>query len=229
MANTTKKTTAKKEKDQEVDMKVETQEVEKTNEESALEMALAEIERLKKINKALEETQSTPSATPVVVTSNFASKRVKCINMLHNPVGVSTEPWGQGKVYYFEKYGQSLLIKFDDLVNIVASYPNTMERGHIYIADSRIVEELGLTEEYKTIYNQDLINKICAMNSDESVDLFVGAHEDIQESIAVDIAKKMAEGQSYDLNLLDKIKSLTGRDIIALSNDIKEETQRNKE
>ena len=35
-------------------------------------------------------------------------------------------------------------------VEIVSSYPNTMEKGYAYICDKEAVEALGLTEEYKS-------------------------------------------------------------------------------
>lgn len=104
-----------------------------------------------------------------------------------------------------------------------------MEQGHIYIDDPQAVEELGLTEEYKQIYNQNNIDKMSAMDSDECVELFVKAQKDIQESVAVDIAKNMANGKEYDRNILNKVKDATGKDIVKLSEDIRMETKRDTE
>ena len=227
MANTTKTTTSSTvTKAKAKEPKIEAADI-KTNND-ALAEALAEIERLKAQNEELSKANS--QSTPIIIQRNSpSSKKVKCINMLHHPVGVSTEPWGQGRVYYFEKYGQSILIKFDDLISIVSSYPNTMEQGHIYIDDPQAVEELGLTEEYKQIYNQNNIDKMSAMDSDECVELFVKAQKDIQESVAVDIAKNMANGKEYDRNILNKVKDATGKDIVKLSEDIRMETKRDTE
>ena len=227
MANTTKTTTSSTvTKAKAKEPKVEAADI-KTNND-ALAEALAEIERLKAQNEELSKANS--QSTPIIIQGNSpSSKKVKCINMLHHPVGVSTEPWGQGRVYYFEKYGQSILIKFDNLISIVSSYPNTMEQGHIYIDDPQAVEELGLAEEYKQIYNQNNIDKMSAMDSDECVELFVKAQKDIQESVAVDIAKNMANGKEYDRNILNKVKDATGKDIVKLSEDIRMETKRDTE
>ena len=70
---------------------------------------------------------------------------------MRNPLNISTEPNGGGRTYSFKNYGDSRLIKFDDLSDIVASYPYTMEHGLAYICDKETVKELGLEEEYSKL------------------------------------------------------------------------------
>ena len=41
------------------------------------------------------------------------------------------------------------MIKFEEVAEIVESYPNTVAKGLFYIADKEAIKELKLEEEYK--------------------------------------------------------------------------------
>lgn len=209
---TAKKTTEKKTEVK--DTVIETKETGNTQ----VEELLAKI-------KQLEEQIKTSSAPQVIISQDkgLAGKKIKCISLMQNPISVSTEPNGQGKVYYWEKYGQALLIKFDDLSDIVASYPKTMEQGLIYITNAEAVEELGLTDEYKTIYTKDMMDSVLALNNEHAIELFEGMPTAIKESVSVEMAKRIDDGHIYDLNYLNRIKENTGYDIMNIANEIKKE------
>ena len=109
-----------------------------------------EKEELKKQNsemmKMLQEMQAKidsmkSNQTPVIIQQDkgMSGKKIKCMNMLDHPLYVSTQPDGAGKVYAFTKYGQIQQIKYDDLVDIATSYPNTLERGYLYILDKTVL------------------------------------------------------------------------------------------
>lgn len=183
----------------------------------------SQIEELLAKIKQLEEQVQNKSQVIVTQDKGFSGKKIKCINLMQNPISVSTEPNGEGRVYYWERYGQTLLIKFDDLSDIVASYPHTMEQGLIYITNSDVVEELGLTEEYKNLYTKDMMDSVLNLNDEYAIDLFNGMPTALKESVSVEMAKKIKDGNVYDLNLLNKIKETSGFDIMNLSNEIKKE------
>lgn len=183
----------------------------------------SQIEELLAKIKQLEEQVQNKSQVIVTQDKGFSGKKIKCINLMQNPISVSTEPNGEGRVYYWERYGQTLLIKFDDLSDIVASYPRTMEQGLIYITNSDVVEELGLTEEYKNLYTKDMMDSVLNLNDEYAIDLFNGMPTALKESVSVEMAKKIKDGHVYDLNLLNKIKETSGFDIMNLSNEIKKE------
>lgn len=207
--NTTKKTTAPK----------------STKADNALEDALKLIKEMQKANEKLKEELANTKQTVVVNnTDNIVGKKIKCINLLHNPLNVSTEQDGKGRLFTFEKYGDTRLIRFDDLSDIVASYPNTMESGACYICNKDAVELLGLTEEYELLYDKKTIDKLIYLKNESDVDLFIGMNKVLQDSTAREIARLVNEGETFDLNYLAKIKEETNLDILEIAKSIREET-----
>ena len=154
--------------------------------------------------------------------SNLGGKKIKCINLMHSVVNISTEPDGLGRVYTFEKYGDYKMIKFDDLSDIVSSYPYTMENGLIYISDREAVEELGLSEEYDKLYTKEIMDRVVYLREQSDVDIFVGMEKHMQESTAVEIAKLMNANERMDYNYLREIKDKTGLDIEEIAKELKE-------
>lgn len=187
-------------------------------------MALIE-EQNKKMAEMQQQIEDTKSQQTVVVQSTeskFKSKKIRCINLMHNPLNVSTEPYGKGKTFEFEKYGDSRLISYDDLANIVACYPNTCQQGCIYITDKDAVDELDLTEFYdKNVYSKEMIDTITAMREEVALELFLGLGKDLMESTAIAIAERIAANEAVDYNYLVRIKAETEIDINALAEEIK--------
>lgn len=169
---------------------------------------------LEKLVEILENSKSK--------TMSLSGKKIKLINMMHNVANVSTEPYGQGRVFTFNKYGDTRYVKYDDLADILSVYPYTMKNGLIYIADKEAVEELGLTEEYQNIYSKEVMDKIMLLREEVDVDLFIGMEENMRESMAIEIANKINQNESMDYNYLRRIKNETGIDIEQIAKDIKE-------
>lgn len=178
----------------------------------------AENEQLRKENEEIKNQS--------VVVSNIptnGSKKVKCVNLLHNPLNVSTEPDGQGRVYTFDGYGKYRRIKFNDLADIVACYPNTMENGYLYICDAQVVEELGLSEDYENVYTEQMVNTVCEMQTENAVNMFMGMPPSLQESTAIAIAKNINDGKKVDLNCVAKVKLECGVDIVEIAENLAQE------
>lgn len=196
-----------------------TKKVEETKEENIYNAETFDI-LMKKIAE-LEDKLS--NANNSAERDNFYSgKKIRCINLMHNPVNVSTEEDGMGKVFSFNKYGDSLLIKYDDLSNIVNNYPNTMENGLIYITDKRAVRELGLEEDYENIYDKDTLDRIVKLRSEADVELLLGIkNENLLESTIRDVCERISMNESYDLNYIGRISKETGYDIMKMAEEMK--------
>ena len=165
--------------------------------------------------------------TPTVVVSNDNSsvirgKKIKVINLMQNPLNIATQPNGRGRVYSFRNYGDSRLIKFDDLADIVAAYPYTMEHGLAYICDKEAVEELGLAEEYSKLFDKERMDKVVWLREESDLDLFLGMDVNLQESAAIRIAELLNANEKMDYNYLRTIKEQTGIDIEAIAKELKD-------
>lgn len=232
MAETTKKTTsrAKKITTENVESTV-TAETTTEDTNTLIAQLMAQIEAQ---NKQMAELQEQINSKQTVVvqssteTDKFGTKKIKCINLMHNPVNVSTEANGNGKVYTFEKYGDSRLIRFDEIADIVSAYPNTMEKGYVYIANKEAVEALGLTEDYEKVYDKDTMDKLIMLREEVDLELFLGLDDNLMESTAIEIAKRINANEQVDYNYLARIKAETKYDILAIAEDLKKVTTKSK-
>lgn len=169
----------------------------------------------------IESLESELKDKPVKSEPIYTGKKIKCINLMHNMVNVATEEDGLGKVYSFKAYGDSQMIKFDDLANIVNNYPNTMESGLIYIADKQAVEELGLAEDYAKLYDKKTLDKIIRLRDSSDVDMLLGiSNKELLESTIRAIAERINQNESYDYNNLNRIKVESGYDIVKIAEDL---------
>ena len=194
----------------------------KDDQSELIKQLMAQIEAQ---NKAMAELQSKVGTQPTIMVqkeNNLGGKKIKCINLMHGVVNIATEPDGNGRVYTFEKYGDYKMIKFDDLSDIVSSYPYTMEHGLIYICDRNAVEELGLTEEYEKLYTKEIMDRVLYLREQFDVDVFLGMEKNMQESTAMETAKLMNLNERMDYNYLREIKERTGIDIEQIAKDLKE-------
>ena len=180
-----------------------------------MEMMQKEMEALK------SQINSNPSVSQVQ-EKGLNGKKIKCVNLMHNPLNVSTEPDGRGRMYSFNDYGDFKMIKYDDLVDIVTSYPNTIEKGLMFITNKDAVEELGLEEDYKYIYSKEVLDELVYLRRASDVDLFIGMSKEMQDTTALEIAKLFNLNETMDYNYLKKIKDVTGIDIEEKAKDLKE-------
>ena len=179
--------------------------------------------KMAEMQKQIEE-KSVPQTVVVNNESSSAmrGRKIKVINLMHNPLNIATQPNGRGRVYTFRNYGDSRLIKFDDLTDIVASYPYTMEHGLAYICDKEAVEELGLSDEYTKLFDKEKMDRVVWLREESDLDLFLGMDINLQESTARRIAELMNANERMDYNYLRTIKEKTGIDIEAIAKELKE-------
>ena len=175
-----------------------------------------------------EQLNKHPQVT-VVNTEKRPNSKLKCINLYHGNLNVSTEPNGQGRVYEFKEYGQVLYIKYDDMLDIISSYPNTMASGLVYIADKDFCEEQGLYEDMDKIYTKDILDKVVYLREDMDVELLKGMSKPMLESVIMEIARLYNANERMEANKLDEIKRDLGYDIQKIAKDINMETPESEE
>ncbi len=200
---------------------------EKKTDDSQEELIKKLMAQLEEQNAKMAEMQKqidNKSQTVVVNADNNAirGKKIKVVNLMQNPLNLSTEPNGMGRIFTFNKYGDSKLIKFDDLADIVASYPYTMEHGLAYICDKEVVEELGLADDYAKLFDKERMDKVVKLREESDLDLFLGMDINLQESAARRIAELINANERMDYNYLRTIKEKTGIDIEAIAKELRE-------
>lgn len=200
-------------------------EIKEVNQDDIVKQLMAQIEEQNKKMAEMQEQINNQPQTPTIIqqTNNgLSGKKVKVVNLMHNTLNISTEPRGMGRVYTFKEYGDSRLIKYDDLADIVAAYPRTMEGGFAYICDKEVVEALGLADDYQKLFNKETMDKVMKLREESDLELFLGMDIKLQESTAKKIAERINANERVDYNYIRIIKEKTGIDIEAIANDLKD-------
>ena len=210
-----------------VETPVETEEKKVDNSQDELiKKLMAQLEeqnaKMAEMQKQIEDNNKPQTVVVNNENTNMRSKKVKVVNLMQNALNISTEPNGMGRVYTFGNYGDSRLIKFDDLADIVSAYPYTMEHGLAYICDKEVVEELGLSEEYKKLFDKERMDKVVWLREESDLDLFLGMDINLQESAARRIAELINANERMDYNYLRTIKEKTGIDIEEIARELKD-------
>lgn len=206
--------------------KVENNNIKTENQDDIIKKLMEQIaEQNAKMAEMQKQIENNNAPTVVVSNDNSSvirGKKIKVINLMQNPLNIATQPNGRGRVYSFKNYGDSRLIKFDDLADIVAAYPYTMEHGLAYICDKEAVEELGLTDEYSKLFDKERMDKVVWLREESDLDLFLGMDVNLQESAAIRIAELLNANEKMDYNYLRTIKEQTGIDIEAIAKELKD-------
>ena len=196
------------------------------SQEELIKKLMAQIEeqnaKMAEMQKQIENNNQPQTVVVNNENNSIRGKKVKVVNLMQNPLNISTEQNGNGRVYSFKNYGDSRLIKFDDLADIVASYPYTMEHGLAYICDKEVVEELGLADDYAKLFDKERMDKVVKLREESDLDLFLGMDINLQESAARRIAELINANERMDYNYLRTIKEKTGIDIEAIAKEFRE-------
>lgn len=196
------------------------------SQEELIKKLMAQLEeqnaKMAEMQKQIENNNQPQTVVVNNENNSIRGKKVKVVNLMQNPLNISTEQNGNGRVYSFKNYGDSRLIKFDDLADIVASYPYTMEHGLAYICDKEVVEELGLADDYAKLFDKERMDKVVKLREESDLDLFLGMDINLQESAARRIAELINANERMDYNYLRTIKEKTGIDIEAIAKELRE-------
>ena len=203
--------------------KTEEKKIEDNSQDDIIKKLMAQIEEQnKKMAEMQEQIKNQPKVPTIIQQTNngLGGKKVKVVNLMHNTLNIATEPKGMGRVYTFKEYGDSRLIKYDDLADIVAAYPRTMESGFAYICDKEVVEALGLADDYQKLFDKETMDKVIKLREESDLELFLGMDVKLQESTAQKIAERLNANEAIDYNYIKQIKDKTGIDIEAIAKEL---------
>lgn len=188
----------KKDKDLEAELKQVKQEKEAMN-----DTLLALQKQLNELQNQLNEKEDNNQV--VIKQNGDLTRTVKVISLLPNVYNLSTQPLGKGKVYQFKSFGDSHMIKFGDMQDILGIYLNQFEKGYAVLTNKQDYEDLGIGYIFDEVMGKEKIDKLVQLETQNSVDAILNMEEDMQDKIIGIIANKIADGYSYDYN---RIKAL---------------------
>lgn len=189
-----------------------------------------EVEEIKKMLLNLTNQQNKVSQVPIQKEEIFQNqefeirpnKYIKVISLTHGMLVLSTEPMGQGKVFIFNKFGETKNIIYSELTEILHCNQSFAESGKFYIANKDVVFNHGLVEFYNNILNKEKIENILDYSQEQVVDLFKNSTDSQKETIVSLLADRIIKDQEVDLNKVNAISKVYGRDIIEMAEEAKQ-------
>jgi hypothetical protein len=95
------------------------------------------------------------------------------------------------------------------VVEILETSKHFLEQGKFIILNQKVVQINGLEDIYAKILTIEKFEQILSgKNESDTVNLFKTAPRQQQDFIVQSICEKIVAGQSYDLNLLDRLSRI---------------------
>ncbi len=142
-----------------------------------------------------------------------ADDRIRIMSLCPHYLTLTTETKGKGKQYNFAKFGEIHVILYADLLEIIRNNRHFVEDGYFYIMSQRCIIASGLEDIYERVLTKEKILEIIDCTSvDTSIELFKTANNNQRDLIVEMLINKTIEGESIDLNFLDRISRIYDKD-----------------
>jgi hypothetical protein len=143
-------------------------------------------------------------------------KYITVISLCSGQLNLSTLPGGKGKVFSFQKFGESKRIMYQNLVDIIEVSPRFLNDGFYYIADKKVIRKHGLNSVYDNLLTKEMIENIFtkAMAEEKASEVYKSANKQ-QQSVIIDliVRKLMLDDTNIDMNMVAIISKVSGVDI----------------
>jgi len=141
------------------------------------------------------------------------TKYVRVMSLCPYGLNLSTKPLGQGKIFRFDHFGQVKRLLYSDLSEVLETNQYFHETGHFIILDEKVVRLSGYEDLYAKIMTKETIEAVLT-GTPEALALFeVAGKEQKDNVVSIIIERLVADPNSMDLNIVDKISRISGVDI----------------
>lgn len=186
--------------------------VEKLDDNNELEQVKKEKDELAKMLKMMKaqmeslqnqfNAQNSDNNNIVVTQSDNITRTVKVISLVPNTYNLTTQPNGRGKIYTFNKFGDSLNIRFTDMQDILNIYGQQFESGMAILTNKKDYDDLAIGYLWDSVISKDKLDRLLELKDEESIDAILNMDKDTQERIARIIAQKIFDGVNYNYNVI---------------------------
>lgn len=186
--------------------------VEKLDDNNELEQVKKEKDELAKMLKKMQaqmeslqnqfNAQNSDNNNIVVAQSDNITRTVKVISLVPNTYNLTTQPNGRGKLYTFNKFGDSLNIRFTDMQDILNIYGQQFESGMAILTNKKDYDDLAIGYLWDSVISKDKLDRLLELKDEESIDAILNMDKDTQERIARIIAQKIFDGVNYNYNVI---------------------------
>ena len=209
--NNKKETTASVQESTEIaELKKENEELKKNMESLMEKMAqLLEVKAETPVKESIpEEDDSLKYKEP------DANKQVRLVSMYYGVLTLcNSANRNSAKTLKFSKFGEIKSVLYHDLVDYVNNEHKFAEQGYFYILDKAAVYYLGLSSEYEKLVSPEFINNIMSYTEVEIHDVVSTMTPVQQDNLVEVLSNRMFRGESMDMNKIDIINKITGKNI----------------
>lgn len=199
----------------------EIEQIKKENEELKSNINILMEQMTKLLEKQnTPETVSTTSTTDNVEDDGLeypepdANKQVRLVSMYYGSLTLcNSMNRNTARMLTFSKFGEIKSVLYHDLVDFVNNERKFAEAGYFYILDKAAVYHLGLSADYKKLVDVNFINNIMNYSDVEVHDIVSTMTTAQQDSLVEILADRMFNGQKMDMNKIDIISKITGKNI----------------
>lgn len=185
--------------------------------ELTVEQKLAALEKENRELHSLLRQQEDNTSIPL-------DAYIEVMSLVPYKLNLSTERLGKGRQFSFSRFGEIKRILYNDLASIFENYRTFMEQGLFYILNPKVIRKHGLDDIYEKILTKEMIEKVLNFDSKAAISLYETATDAQKEVIDSMLIKKIKDGETSDIdfNVVAKISSIGGRDIVKIANELKE-------
>lgn len=157
----------------------------------------------KKLNALMElmEKQSKEATKPQVVSVDSKyHKRVLVTNISDWGVTLKTSNDGNATQFRLDRFGSTLPISYEDLGKCINTDMRLFTDGYVYINDREAIEDNYLESYYEKFLDAKKISDILNFSEKELTEMVHNTTPTIQQTICTQIARKILQNESVDMN-----------------------------
>lgn len=150
--------------------------------------------------------------------------KIMSISKTHH-VTLSTGGYGRGKVFNLPHFGDTVIVTYADLVNIMQFHKNLFVDGYFTILSSDYLKKWGLLEVSRAILSKDVIESIIAgyVEIDSVIALFKTCPKAQKEMLISCIVDRLVEDENaFDSYFIQKFINISGLSLLEMVDEKKE-------
>lgn len=160
----------------------------------------AQIAEMMAMIKDLQTNQQNQNTSNTVVLQDELRRRVTITSITTGGINLKTNDTGMAKPFRLERFGQTIPIVYEDLMDCINTDRWIFEDGLVYINDQKAIEEQYLEDAYKKFLTADQIRNILDLDDKTITQMVSNSTREIQETIVRLICDKINKGETINLN-----------------------------
>lgn len=153
----------------------------------------------------IKDLQAKQNAGNTVTIQDELRRRVTITSITTGGVNLKTNDTGMAKPFRLERFGQTIPIVYEDLMDCINTTRWIFEQGLVYINDEKAIQEQYLEEAYKKFLTPDKIKDIMTFDDADIKNMVSNSTREIQETIVQLVCDKINKGEAVNLN---KVKAI---------------------